>query len=62
MKKISSKAYVRSPQSEYVRDRCELIKMLQLLGVITDVNMRMCADLDTKIRWAMIVECEVNKL
>ena len=60
IKKITSKAYVRSPQSDYVLDRCELIKMMQLLGLITDITMRVCDKLDGKPRWCFTLESEVK--
>ena len=59
-KKIISKAYVRSPQSEYVRDICALIRVMQLLGIVTDVRMRIDPCLDGKSRWALSVEVEVK--
>ena len=58
-KKITSKAYVRAPQSDYVKDRCELLRVLQLLGLITDIRMRM-GNKDGKPHWCLTVESEIN--
>lgn len=59
-KKITSKGYTRSPQSDYVRDRCQLIRVMQLLGLITDISMRVDNELDGKPRWAITLESEIK--
>ena len=58
---VESKALVRSPQSDYVKETCKLIKLLQLLGIIKDVRMRQVKTaFNSTPQWALQVECEVN--
>jgi len=60
-KKIVSKGYTRTPQSDYVKDRCKLIRMMQLLGIVSDIKMRMdISGASGKARWALTLESKVR--
>jgi len=60
-KKIISKAFVRSPQAEYIQERCALLRTLQKLDVVSAISMRYNLCIDGKKRWALEVTCVIEE-
>lgn len=59
-KTITSRSYIRSPNSIYLKDRCGLFGILGLLGVITNVCIRRDDKLDGKMRYYVELQSEVR--
>ncbi len=57
--KTTSKAYVHSVHSQYIRDRLPLIRVLEKLGLICAVYLY-SDHLDGKNRLALAIVCEVE--
>ena len=58
-KKIVSKIFVRNSSSSYLENRWAILRALQALGIIVDINMR-AVNLEGKIRWGLFITCEVD--
>lgn len=59
-KKITSKAYVRSSESAYARERCDFISVLAKLNLITSTRFTKDDQLDGKMRWCLVLESKIS--
>jgi len=59
VKKIKSKS-ARHKSSQQTREKCDLIRILKSLGVITDVKMRGHDNGNGTVEWSLVVEAEVR--
>lgn len=60
MNKIKSNVYLRSVSSIYIREILPLIRVMEKLGVLHDVDLRKYMSIEGKVYWKLTLEAEVR--